>query len=165
MQKQTAVTAYFPSKQLLLFAIAPLFRSLNSFQLLVSTVYEFGGVTYCCCLSLVSHRYPSKHDTLNRCWFLVGPSSATLAQHQTSIDSMCHVCWLQLGFSSLPVARCCCCFRCCRGMSLAPPTPGQMLQLSDRGECCLFIHQIPQLGAATLPRSSTQNTEIHTEPK
>ena len=36
---------------------------------------------------------PSKHDTLNQCWFNVGPASATLAQHYSSIGSMCRVFW------------------------------------------------------------------------
>ena len=27
---------------------------------------------------------PSKHETLTRCWFNVGPASQTLAQHQTN---------------------------------------------------------------------------------
>ena len=31
---------------------------------------------------------PSKHDTLKHCWFIVGPSSSTLAQHETNSVSM-----------------------------------------------------------------------------
>ena len=38
-------------------------------------------------------RHPSKHDTLNHCWFDVGPASATLGQHQTNISSTYRVHW------------------------------------------------------------------------
>ena len=38
-------------------------------------------------------RHPSKHDTLNHCWFDVGPASATLGQHQTNIGSTYRVHW------------------------------------------------------------------------
>ena len=47
----------------------------------------------------------SKHDTLNQCWFDIGPSSATLAQHQTSIVSMCRVCWVRWEGCPNPVLR------------------------------------------------------------
>ena len=39
---------------------------------------------------------PSHHrnkETLNQCWFNVGPSSATLAQHWNSIGSVSRACW------------------------------------------------------------------------
>ena len=36
---------------------------------------------------------PCKHETLNQCWADVGPTSATLAQHQPSIGSMSRACW------------------------------------------------------------------------
>ena len=39
----------------------------------------------------------STHDTFYKwqCWLIVGPPSATLAQHQTSIGSTCRVCWVR----------------------------------------------------------------------
>ena len=37
-------------------------------------------------------RSPCKHETLNQCWADVGPTSATLAQHQPSIGSMARAC-------------------------------------------------------------------------
>ena len=37
---------------------------------------------------------PSKHETLNQCWFDVGPSSPTLGQHQINIGSTSRVCWM-----------------------------------------------------------------------
>ena len=36
---------------------------------------------------------PSKHETLNQCWFNVGPPSTTLGQQQTNIGSASGVCW------------------------------------------------------------------------
>ena len=44
-------------------------------------------------ISFVDDVYPSKHGTLKQCWSNVGPPSATLAQHYTSIVWMCRVCW------------------------------------------------------------------------
>ena len=38
-------------------------------------------------------RLNSKHDTLNQCWFNVGPSATTLVQHKTSFGSMSRVSW------------------------------------------------------------------------
>ena len=35
---------------------------------------------------------PGKHETLTQCWTKSGPSSATLAQHQTSTGSTPRVC-------------------------------------------------------------------------
>ena len=35
---------------------------------------------------------PRKHETLTQCWFIAGPPSATLAQHQTSTGSTPCVC-------------------------------------------------------------------------
>ena len=37
----------------------------------------------------------SKHETLTQCWFNVGPSSTTLAQHWTSIESISCVFWVE----------------------------------------------------------------------
>ena len=37
--------------------------------------------------------YPNKHDTLSQCGFNAGPTSTTLAQHQTHIGSTSRVCW------------------------------------------------------------------------
>ena len=37
--------------------------------------------------------HPSKHDTSIQCWTNAGPPSTTLAQHYSSIGSMCRVCW------------------------------------------------------------------------
>ena len=36
---------------------------------------------------------PSKHETFSQCWFDVGPSSSTLAQHCTNIGWTSHVSW------------------------------------------------------------------------
>ena len=38
--------------------------------------------------------YMYQHETLSQCWFNVGPSSTTLAQHWTSIGSMSRVFWV-----------------------------------------------------------------------
>ena len=56
----------------------------------------------------------TKNETLNRSCFNVGPASQTLSQHQTSIGSMCVVCW---------VARTCVLLSYCliSAMSLAEP--------------------------------------------
>ena len=42
----------------------------------------------------VSQNSPSKRETLNQCWFNVGPSSTTLGQHQIKIGSASPVCWI-----------------------------------------------------------------------
>ena len=44
-------------------------------------------------MTLLTNVESSKHDTLKQRWFHVGPSSATLAQHQTNIASMYRTCW------------------------------------------------------------------------
>ena len=36
--------------------------------------------------------FHSKHETLNQCWYNVGPTSATLAQHYINIGSASRVC-------------------------------------------------------------------------
>ena len=40
-------------------------------------------------------RIPSKHEALAQCWADVGPSSATLAQHQPSIGPTPRVSWVR----------------------------------------------------------------------
>ena len=37
---------------------------------------------------------PGKHEKLKQCWIDVGPSSATLSQHQTNIGSTSRVGWV-----------------------------------------------------------------------
>ena len=37
--------------------------------------------------------YTSRHETLNQCWFHVGPPSTTLAQHEHNIGATTRVCW------------------------------------------------------------------------
>ena len=32
--------------------------------------------------------HPTEHEALTQCWFIVGPASKTVVQHQTSIGSM-----------------------------------------------------------------------------
>ena len=54
-------------------------------------------------------RWP-KHETMTQCWFDVGPSSTTLAQHQTNIGSTSRACWAWtwgLIFHALFVPRSC----------------------------------------------------------
>ena len=50
------------------------------------------------CRAYIPHRaiqikQPSQHDTLARCWFRVGPLSATLASHLPNIRSVYRVFW------------------------------------------------------------------------
>ena len=40
------------------------------------------------------HQLRSKPEILNQCWLNVGPSSAKLAQHQATIESLSRVCWV-----------------------------------------------------------------------
>ena len=43
--------------------------------------------------AIKSNREPSKQETLNQCWFNVGPESETMGQHYISIGSTSRVCW------------------------------------------------------------------------
>ena len=37
---------------------------------------------------------PSRHNTLNQCWFNVGPPSTMLDQRKSTIESTSCVCWV-----------------------------------------------------------------------
>ena len=76
-QKQTAVTAYFSSKQLLLFVFAR--RPVCQYSMAEE--------------NHAAQRQPSKHDALTQCWFYAGPASQTVVRHKTSIGPMRRVCW------------------------------------------------------------------------
>ena len=54
-----------------------------------------GFVVEGCIATTVYHgRYtPSQHETFTQCWYNVGPSSETLAQHCTNIGWTSRVCW------------------------------------------------------------------------
>ena len=53
---------------------------------------------------------PSKHETFTQCWYNVGPSSTTLAQHCTNIGSTSCVCWDMFVCSFFSHNNSCCVF-------------------------------------------------------
>ena len=38
---------------------------------------------------------PSKHEASTQCWLNIGPPSASLGQHKTSIGLTTHICWVR----------------------------------------------------------------------
>ena len=57
---------------------------------------------------IVGQHWPSKHETLNHCWFNVGPPSTTLAPHWINNGSMCLLgtqCWANVGPASWTVGQ------------------------------------------------------------
>ena len=44
-------------------------------------------------LPVCINRTPSRHGTLNQCWFNVGPASQTMAQQDANIVSTSRACW------------------------------------------------------------------------
>ena len=48
---------------------------------------------------------PSKRETMNQCWIIVGPSSTMLAQHESTLVTTSCVSWLQCQCRSLTPRR------------------------------------------------------------
>ena len=63
------------------------------FQYVILFIDKIDYRTTVVCIERLTTGYPSKHNTLNRCCFNVGPPSAMLARHWNNIGSMSYVCW------------------------------------------------------------------------
>ena len=61
---------------------------------LICNLNEYTSLCVAYLFFIYEQSVPSKHETLNQCWFNVGPPSTTSAQHWTNIGLMSHVCWV-----------------------------------------------------------------------